>query len=104
MVPESRTVNVSDIAVFRCRHPHADNIEWRVDGTPVSVHAPPEINPGFIRDQNGNLIDTLRITAIPGYNNSEVVCVAKIGTQSVPTFPAILRGTYSILAYNFLYW
>ena len=96
-VPVSVAVMVNDTAVFRCRHSNADYIEWRVNGISVSVHAPVEINPGLIRDEDDNLIDTLNITATSVYNNSEVVCVAQFfGRESISlsTDAAILQGTH----------
>ena len=107
VVPETQMVYINEQAVFRCRHMSVDHyIQWRVDGMPVGLDAPPEINPGFERDENGNIIDTLNITATPDYNNSEVVCVSMVETQSlstksVSTLPAILRGTYSS-TYNYI--
>ena len=70
------------------------DIRWRVNGMLVGQDTPPEINPDFDRDGNGNLVDTLTITATPYYNNSKVVCVSSIGRQSMSTPPAFLRGTY----------
>lgn len=96
MVPETQTVYEQEQAVFRCRHTSRDReIRWRVNGMPVGLNAPPEIDPGVERDENDNLVDTLTITATPDYNNSEVVCVSRIERQSMSTPPAILRGTYS---------
>lgn len=92
-VPKSQTVSLNDQAIFRCRHTSVDHdILWRVDGTVVNQQAPPELDPGFTRDEDGAIIDTLTITATRDYNNSEVVCVAKLDSQLVPTFPATLRG------------
>ena len=102
--PEPQTVYVADVAVFRCRYTsvHYD-IQWRVNGTVVNAQAPPQLNPGFITDEDGNIIDTLNITATPNYNNTEVVCVAKLDTrsdslsiQSESTQPAILQGWYYV--------
>ena len=88
-------------AVFRCRHTLCDReIQWRVNGTPVGLNAPPEINPGFERDENENLVDTLTITATPDYNNSVVVCVSRIEGQSTSTPPAILRGIFYMYMYG----
>ena len=89
----SVSVLVNDTAVFRCSHPTADYIEWRVNGISVSTHAPVEINPGLIRDEEDNFIDTLNITATSVYNNSGVVCVAQFfGGESLSTDAAILQG------------
>lgn len=92
-VPESQTVSLNDQPVFRCRYTSVDHdIQWRVNGMVVTQQAPPELNPGFTRDEGGAIIDTLTITATQDYNNSEVVCVARLDSQSKSTFPATLRG------------
>ena len=90
VVPESKTVHERSMAVFRCRHSDADDITWSVNGISVSVDAPGEINPGFERDRDDNLVDTLSITANSTNNNSHVVCKATIGSQSVSSPPALL--------------
>ena len=82
-VPESQTVYLNDEAVFRCRHTSVDHgIQWRVNGKIIDQQAPPELDPGITRDEDDNIVDTLTITATQDYNNSEVVCVATLDTQS----------------------
>ena len=63
-------------AVFKCRHPTANFIDWRVNGTSVGQSPPTDITPGTIRDDDGNLVNTLTIIARPEYNGTEVECVA----------------------------
>ena len=95
MTPQTQMVYEQERAVFRCRPTSRDSeIHWRVDGMPVGLNPPLEIDPGYERDENENLVGTLTITATPNYNNSEVVCVSEIGSQSMSTLPAFLRGTY----------
>ena len=64
----------------------------------VSIHSPAEIDPGFIRDQDDHLVDTLNITAvsIAQYNDSKVVCVAHVGSELSYTSAATLQGMYII--------
>ena len=82
-------------AVFRCRHPTADIIRWRVNGSLVGGNPPPDIIRDIIRDDNGNLVDTLTITARPQYNGTEVVCVARFDDRRPEELsqPVILIGT-----------
>ena len=83
-------------AEFRCRHPTASFIDWRVNGSLVGQDPPREIIPGTTRDVNGNLVNTLTITARPEYNGTEVVCVAFFvdGSPDEQTEPAMLLGIY----------
>ena len=93
VAPGSRTVHEGNVAVFRCRHSDADHITWSVNGMSVSLDAPDDINPGLERDRDNNFVDSLNITASSTNNNSQVVCVATIGSESVSSPPAILTGT-----------
>ena len=80
-------------AVFRCRHPTADIIRWRVNGSLVGRSPPPDIIPETTR-VNDSLVDILTITARPEYNGTEVVCVARFdsGSPDEQTEPATLLG------------
>ena len=80
-------------AVFRCQHPTASIILWRVNGSLVGWNSPPDITPGITCD-NGNLVDTLTITARLEYNGTVVVCVAVFydGSPDEQTEPALLFG------------
>ena len=82
-------------AVFRCRHPNASEIRWRVNGSLLERDSPPDITPGIIRDDDRNVVDTLTITARPEFNGTEVVCVAKFndGTPAMNSSMALLIGT-----------
>ena len=69
--PVSQEVAIGAEAVFRCQHPAADIIiRWRVNGSLVGRNPPPDISLDVIRDDNGNLVDTLTITALPEYNGT----------------------------------
>ena len=104
MTPQTQMVYEQERAVFRCRPTsHDSEIHWRVDGMLVGLNPPLEIDPGFERDENENIVGTLTVTATPDYNNSEVVCVSEIGSQSTSTLPAFLRGTYSIQSSIYIY-
>ena len=90
-------------AVFRCQHSTADIIGWSVNGSLVGRRPPPDISLGLVDDINGNLVDTLTISARPEYNGTEVVCVARFdnGSPDEQTKPAILLGiaktSYSLM-------
>ena len=94
-VPITQEVVTEAQAVFRCRHPTADTIRWRVNGSLVGRDPPPDIILGIIRDDNGNLVDTLTITARPMYNGTEVVCVAGFDDSRPQELsqPVVLIGT-----------
>ena len=81
------------MAEFRCQHQTADIIRWRVNNTLVGRNTPPDIIPGTTAD-DGNLVDTLFITARPEYNGTMVVCVARFDdeTPDEQTEPAVLMG------------
>lgn len=93
--PTTQEVNPRANAVFRCRHPTASYIRWRVNGSLLERDPPPDITPGIICDDDGNLVDTLTITARPEFNGTEVVCVAKFndGTPAINSSMALLIGT-----------
>ena len=80
--------------MFRCRHPNADLLAWRVNGSSVGQNPPPDITPGTQRDDDGGLVYTLYIIARPEYNGTEVVCVAFFIDRSQLELspPAILQG------------
>ena len=91
-VPVSQEIPVGSEAVFRCRHPTADIVRWRVNNSFVGRNPPPDIVPGTTLDEDGNLVDTLTIVAIREYNGTTVVCVADFddGTRLSSEPPAIL--------------
>ena len=94
-VPVNQEVPMGAEATFRCQHPTADTIRWRVNGSLVGRSTPPDIAPQTIRKDNGNLVGTLSITARPEYNRTMVVGVARFddGTPDEQTQPAMLIGT-----------
>ena len=59
------------VATFLCQHPQADNINWRLNGTGLN-----RLNPRPSGIRVGEIGDLLNITALSGYNNTEVRCVA----------------------------
>ena len=93
-VPISQEVATGAQVVFRCRHPTADTIRWRVNGSLVGRNSP-DVILDIIYDDNGNSVDTLTITAQPLYNGTEVVCAARFddGRPEEPSQPVILIGT-----------
>ena len=97
LAPVSQEVAIRTEAVFRCQHSTAFIVLWRVNGSLVGRNPLPDITPGTTRDDIGNLVDTLSITARPNYNRTEVVCVARFddGSPDEQTHPAALIGTTS---------
>ena len=70
--PESLTVFLNSTAEFRCQHSASDiPIEWRINGTPVSVNHPPEVT-----IQGGNP-RVLSLVATSEYNGTVFDCVAE---------------------------
>ena len=96
-VPITQEVATGTQVVFRCRHPTADIIRWRVNGSLVGRNPPPDITLDIIADDNDNLVDTLTITVRPQYNGTEVVCVARFDDERPEQLSqsAILIGTDS---------
>ena len=78
-MPTSQTVSVGEVAEFRCRHPTADTIRWRVNGTLVSVNRPP---PDITLRVDSELVYILTIIGLPEYNGTEVVGVARFDDDS----------------------
>ena len=93
-------MSVGEVAEFRCSHPTADIIRWRVNGTLVSLgRSPPDITLSV----NSELVHILTIIGRPIYNGTEVVGVARFddGSPDETTNPeAMLIG---ILLYIQLY-
>ena len=83
--------------MFRCRPIalNVHNVFWTLNRARVGANPPLEVTPGTIRE-NGNVIDTLTIICMPTYNNSEIICMAEVGTESLSTRPAALTGTHNI--------
>ena len=84
-IPSPVTIEVENgvemDAVFRCRHQCLDvGISWLINGSSSRLY--PDVVDSSIRDNNGTLVDTLTIPAIPEYNGTEVVCVATFANGS----------------------
>lgn len=94
--PVSQDVPIGSEAVFRCRHPTADTIRWRVDDAFLGRNPPPDITPRTERNDEGILVDVLTIVARAQYNGTKVECVAQFdnGTPDEQTFPVLLTGKY----------
>ena len=101
--PQSQNVVVGETAEFNCSHPTADYIGWTVNRTSVNVNV------------NSTNISTISISlpggqppryvlivgAIPTYNGTIVICVARFTSRSCPSQrsdPAVLliQGNYII--------
>ena len=85
--------NIGRDVTFRCRHPRAEIIRWRVNGELISLSNPPSnITPSTTRDDNNNVVFTLTIVTRLEYNQTMVVCVARFddGSPDVTTEAALL--------------
>ena len=94
-VPSSKVTFVGEETVFQCRHPTADSIAWSVNESSVTQNPSPDIIPGFITDDDGNLVNTLTIIARLVYNGTVVECVALFldGSPAETSPAAVLQGT-----------
>lgn len=89
--------NIGSDATFRCRHPNADTIRWRVNDDLISlINPPPYITPSTTRDNNNNVVFTLTIEARLEYNQTRVICVARFdnGSSDETTEAALLTTIY----------
>ena len=84
IVPSSLTVAVGEEAVFQCRYPGAA-INWQINGTAV-------VNSQFVTvtSSGEQPSDTLTITALPEYNETEVQCIALLQDFSIQGAPPVL--------------
>ena len=83
VVPQSTVANIGTDVTFKCRHPRADTIRWRVNDELISSsNPPPNVTPSTTRDDNNNLVSTLTIAARLEYNQTMVVCVARFDDHS----------------------
>ena len=58
-------------ATFLCQYPQAAGINWIVNGTALN-----QLNP---RPQEiGDVANSLKITALPNYNSTEIKCIATL--------------------------
>ena len=76
IIPSSQVVSVGEEAVFKCRHPTADFIDWFVNGSLVGRNPPPDVLPGVVQGDDGTTVHTLTIVGHPEYNGTVVVCEA----------------------------
>ena len=73
---------------FRCRHPNADVIVWRINGTSLSILPDSLHNLLYLRDSG----QTLAVFADPQLNMSSIQCVAVfIDGADIPASPVTLE-------------
>ena len=73
---------------FRCRHPNADAIVWRINGTFLNMLPDSLYNFLYLQDSG----QTLTVTADPQLNMSSIQCVAVfIGRADIPASPVTLK-------------
>ena len=73
---------------FRCRHPSADAIVWRINSTFLSILRDSLHNLLYLQDSG----QTLTVTADPQLNMSSIQCVAVfIGGADIPASPVTLK-------------
>ena len=96
-IPRSQNVSVGETAEFRCQHPTADGIRWKVNG---SVLRPIDFPPG-VQQKVENRLYILTIIGMPEYNRTEVVGDAFLftdGSSLEETKPvALLEGMYAVV-------
>ena len=76
LIPSSKVVSIGEEAVFQCRYPAADFIDWFVNGSSVGTDPPPNVYTSIIQTDNGTTVNTLTIVGRPEYNGTVVVCEA----------------------------
>ena len=93
-------VSAGEEAVFRCQHPSARFIDWRVNGSTGGQNLSPDITYTSTH-RSGTTESTLSIIAHLNYNGTVVECVAFLGTNgSFELSPAvILQGNNCIVVY-----
>ena len=91
---ETTSSSVGEEAVFVCRNPTADLIDWFVNGSLVGRNPPPGVLPGIVQTDNGTIVNTLTIVGRPEYNGTVVVCEAffRAGSRSELSPEAYLQG------------
>lgn len=90
--PQSQTVAIGERAQFRCRHPTADYIGWTVNGSSLNNINLNNISTTSIPLPGGHSRYVLLIGAIPTYNGTIVICVARFLNEcpSQESGPAVL--------------
>ena len=101
-MPSPMTVAVGDEAIFRCRHPDANVIDWNINGQSLGNFHPPNVTKNTVSSPGG-FIHTLSILALEHYNGTIVECVAitfldklRINQRREPTSSVVLliQGMY----------
>ena len=92
--PAPQMVANGEEATFRCRHPQADSIRWKVDNALITANPPPDITPNIVREAEDVIVHTLTIIAHSEYDGTVVVCVAVFDDQTPneQTSPVVLQG------------
>ena len=87
-------VSVEETAIFHCNHISADVIGWRVNGIPLGSNGLQGIN---LEINSG--VPTLKISAIPAYNNSLIKCIATFINGKLPELaPTVMLTIQGITA------
>ena len=71
-------VTIGKVIMFRCQHASAYTITWIFDGSFIGSNPPSGVTVGHTRDENNNLVHTLRVNALLQYNGTVIECVAFI--------------------------
>ena len=86
--PVSLTVISGAESHFRCRHPSADAIVWRINSTSLNMLPDSLHNLLYLQDSG----QTLTVFANPQLNMSSIQCVAVfIGGAGIPASPVTLE-------------
>ena len=87
--PVSQEAAIGSEAIFRCQHPAAVSLGWRVNGTFYMQGSILGVTPGF-NTEDGNLVSTLTIVATVDYNGTRVACVASLTDGSIEISAPVL--------------
>ena len=93
--PVSQNIAVDTVAVFRCHHPTATLIAWKINGTLIDQTMRSDFPEGVTINRNIS-VATLTFVALLEYNQTRIQCVAFFTDfPSEETNPAILliQGT-----------
>jgi hypothetical protein len=89
--PMLMVVTLDEQHTYKCSHPAADRISWRVNDTRLGadIFIIPGIEYTDTISHSYEAIHTLRITALPRNNESTIRCTALFVEQSPQTSPVV---------------
>ena len=90
--PVSLNISTGNSATYRCQHPTADNITWKLNDELVRREAFQYVTTGTVDDEGGTVNTVTIVGHLVGVY--EVVCVASFsdGSPDVTSTPVTLNG------------